>query len=65
MFEIAPNFDDQPQIRAALTDSRIPLEQRFDKMLEQVPGWAWENAERRKVSLAWFPDLLADDRGQP
>lgn len=65
MFEIAPNFDEQPQIRAALADPRVPLEQRFEKMLEQVPDWAWEDAERGKVSLAWFPALLADDGGQP
>jgi len=59
MFEIAPNFDEQPDIRRALGDESVPLEGRFDAMLERVPDWAWEDAQRGKVSEAWFPELLA------
>ena len=48
MFEIAPNFDEQPRIRAALTNPSIPVDERCDRMLEQVPDWAWDDAERNK-----------------
>ena len=65
MFEIAPNFDDQPDIRRALGDSSVLIEQRFDRMLERVPDWAWEEAQRYKVSAAWFPELLAEPGLQP
>lgn len=64
MFEIAPNFDEQPDIRRALRDEAVPIDQRFDSMVERVPDRAWEEAERNKVSEAWFPELLAENKPQ-
>ncbi len=56
MFEIAPNFDQQPDIRRALADESVPLDRRFDVMMERVPDRAWEEAERSRDSAAWFPE---------
>lgn len=57
MFETAPNFDEQPEIQKALTDTSIPIEQRFDSIFTQAPGEAWEQAEANYDSDAWFPEL--------
>jgi hypothetical protein len=59
MFEIGPNFDEQPDIRRALADQTVPHDRRFDTMLERVPDSAWKQAEQNKLSAAWFPELLA------
>jgi predicted nuclease with TOPRIM domain len=61
MFEIAPNFDEQPDIRRALQDESVPRESRFSVMLERVPEGAWEEAERNRRMEAWFPELLVDE----
>jgi hypothetical protein len=46
MFDISPNFDEQPDIQRALRDKSIPIEQRFNTMIERVPDKAWEEASR-------------------
>jgi hypothetical protein len=62
MFEIGPNFDEQPEIRAALRDGRIAPDERFDRMLSTVSDDAWTDAERRRDSEAWFPELMDEKR---
>ncbi len=57
MFDISPNFDEQPNIQQALRDQSIPIEQRFNAMIERVPDKAWEEAETNKNYDAWFPGL--------
>ncbi|KHD07819.1 hypothetical protein PN36_20755 [Candidatus Thiomargarita nelsonii] len=46
MFDISPNFDEQPDIQRALRDKSVPIEQRFNTMIERVPDKAWEEASR-------------------
>lgn len=57
MFEIGPNFDEEPEIRAALADASVPMAERFDTLLARVSDAAWERAEAQRDSLAWFPEL--------
>jgi len=57
MFDISPNFDEQPNIQQALRDQSVPIEQRFNAMIERVPDKAWEEAEKNKNYDAWFPEL--------
>lgn len=57
MFEIAPNFDEQPAIRRALGDETIPIDERFDSIFERVPDTAWTEAARDYDPDAWFPEL--------
>lgn len=61
MFEIGPNFDQQPEIRAALADTSVPMSERFDVMLSRVSDEAWEEAEANRDPLAWFPGLGSTD----
>lgn len=63
MFEIAPNFDEQADIRRALADPSVPIDRRFDAMLEGVPDRAWDEAEKRRNPAAWFPELLDGRQG--
>ena len=65
MFEIAPNFDEQADIRRALRDPTVPIDRRFDAMLERVPDRAWEEAARAKVAEAWFPGLPGEEGDEP
>lgn len=65
MFEIAPNFDEQRDIRRALRDESVPVDRRFDAMLERVSDRAWEEAERAKISETWFPELSEGGGREP
>ena len=62
MFDISPNFDEQPNIQQALRDQSIPIEQRFNAMIERVPDKTWEEAEANKNYDVWFPELLEEKR---
>ncbi len=58
MFEIAPNFDEQSQIKAVLDDKKIPPEERLDKLWSPlVSEEAWEEAENNYNEDAWFSEL--------
>jgi hypothetical protein len=48
MFDISPNFDEQADIQRALRDKSVPIEQRFNAMIEGVPDKAWEEAEKNQ-----------------
>ncbi len=54
MFEIAPNFDEQPQIKAVLDDEQFPPESRIERLwTDIVSEEAWEEAENIFDEKAW------------
>ena len=54
MFEIAPNFDEQAQIKAVLDDKMYPPEDRIERLWSPlVPDEAWEEAESKYNEEAW------------
>ena len=55
MFEIAPNFDEQPQIKAVLDDEQFSPEDRFERLWSPlVPDEAWDEAAEKYNEDAWF-----------
>lgn len=54
MFEIAPNFDEQPDIRLILSDPSFPPAERFYQLFERVSEESWAQAEKRYDELVWF-----------
>lgn len=57
MFAIAPNFDEQPQIKAVLNDENFPPEARIERLWSPVTTEeAWEEAENNYNENAWFPE---------
>ena len=61
MFAIAPDFDEQPQIRAALADPADAPEDRFASLFRVQFDSAWKDAadrsNARSDAEAWFPEL--------
>jgi hypothetical protein len=57
MFEIGPNFDEQPNIRRALRDHATRIDEDFETIFKFLPDNAWDEAERNRNSAAWFPEL--------
>lgn len=57
MFEIAPEFDRQPDIQRVLTDATIEPTDKIQVILERVPAQAWEDAGKNMASQTWFPEL--------
>lgn len=57
MFEIAPNFDEQPDIKRALVNESIPINERFDSLFVPALDDAWENASDNIDYRAWHPGL--------
>ncbi|NMO23541.1 hypothetical protein HPC49_48320 [Pyxidicoccus fallax] len=57
MFHIAPNFDEHPDIRKALRDTRVPEPERMNRLFDSVPEKAWDEAEKQYDPDAWFPEL--------
>ncbi|MEP7211657.1 MAG: hypothetical protein ABI791_01180 [Acidobacteriota bacterium] len=55
MFEIAPNFDEQPDIKLVLADAAFPASARFYQLFERVNEESWAEAEKRYDELVWFP----------
>jgi len=56
MFEIAPNFDEQPQIKTVLDDEKFPPEDRIERLWSPlVTEEEWEEAEKNYSEDAWFP----------
>jgi hypothetical protein len=57
MFEIAPNFDEQPQIKTVLDDEGFAPEDRLERLWSPlVTDEAWEEAEKNYHENAWFPN---------
>ena len=57
MFEIAPNFDEQPEINKCLRDESVRAEERLDMLFRRVSDEAWVEAEEDYDHEAWFPEL--------
>jgi hypothetical protein len=55
MFEIAPKFDEQEEIKAVLNDPMFPPEDRLYQLFERVSEGAWEEAEKLYEDTFWFP----------
>ena len=57
MFEVAPNFDEQPEIKTVLDDKTFPPEERIERLWSPiVTEEAWEEAESNYDENAWFPE---------
>lgn len=56
MFEVAPNFDQQRDIRRMLDDTRLPVEERWERLFTPEFDAAWEEADQPRFldSNAWF-----------
>ncbi len=55
MFEIAPNFDEQEQIKTVLADTTFPRAERFYQLFERVSEEDWKRAEDIYNVSVWFP----------
>lgn len=61
MFEIAPNFDQQPVLAQVLSDPRLPTEERWEKIFEEDYDDAWHQAAEPgfRDSAFWRdPDMV-------
>lgn len=57
MFEVAPNFDEQSQIKAVLDDAMYPPEDRIERLWSPIVNdEAWEEAENKHNENAWLPN---------
>jgi hypothetical protein len=55
MFEISPNFDEQPQIKAVLNDDKFEPEARIERLWSSVVTEDdWEEADKNYNKDAWF-----------
>lgn len=54
MMEIAPNFDEQPNLHRVLTDVKIPVNARFDALFVPSLDEDWEKAAANDDQIAWF-----------
>ena len=55
MFEIAPKFDEQEEIKTILSDPLFPPGERFYQIFERVSDEAWLEAEKLYEDTYWFP----------
>ena len=55
MFEIAPNFDEQEEIKKVFDDTNFPAPARFEQLWDRVSPEAWEKAEQEYNLNVWFP----------
>jgi hypothetical protein len=54
MFKIAPNFDEQPEIKEVLDDERYPPAHRLQNLWSPaVPDEAWDRALEARDEHAW------------
>lgn len=56
MFEIAPNFDEQPVIKQVLEDKNYIVDDRFFQLWRRVDDKVWQTAEQGYDAKLWFPD---------
>lgn len=66
MFEIAPNFDEQTEIKRVLGDKGMPPGERLEKARSTlVPETAWEEARENSDERAWrLEDEAATGSGE-
>ena len=55
MFEVAPRFDEQKDIRQILDNETLPPDIRFYQIFDFAQDQAWAEAERRYDDDFWFP----------
>lgn len=55
MFEIAPRFDEQEEIKAVFKDTMFPPDERFYQLFERVSEDVWREAEKLYEDTFWFP----------
>lgn len=56
MFEVAPRFDEQEDIRQVLDDPAFPPSMRLYQIFDRASEEAWNEAGRRYEDSFWFPD---------
>jgi hypothetical protein len=54
MFEIAPRFDEQPEINEVLKDERFSPEVRLSQLFDRVTDEAWIEAQKKYEDSFWF-----------
>jgi len=54
MFELAPRFDEQPQINAMLEDKTLPPNLNLELIFARVPEDAWTDAQKKYEDSFWF-----------
>lgn len=60
MFEVAPKFDEQAEIKAVLNDTNFPPEDRFYQLFERVSDEGWLEAETLYEDTFWFPAVKTE-----
>lgn len=55
MFEVAPRFDEQAEINAALSDENLTPELRLETLFARANEPAWTEAEKKYEDSFWFP----------
>ena len=56
MFEVAPNFDEEEEIKAALEDTNLVPSDRLAQLWERTSDEAWEGAEKSFQAEVWFSE---------
>ena len=55
MFEVAPRFDEQEDIRKVLEDTKFPLDIRLEQLFTCIDDIAWAEAGKNYEDSFWFP----------
>ena len=55
MFEVSPQFNEQPAIANVLQNTALTPNDRFEQIFEQVPDDAWTEAQDLYDEKIWFP----------
>lgn len=58
MFEIAPRFDEQKEIKQILSEPTFPPGERFYQLFERVSDEAWCEAQNLYEKEFWFPGAV-------
>ena len=56
MFEVSPQFNEQPSLAAVLTNNALEPGDRLKQIFEHVPDEAWIEAQDLYDEKIWFPD---------
>ncbi len=54
MAAIAPNFDLHPAIHAGLVNPGVPVEERINELVKNLPDGVWTEATEHASTLGWF-----------
>jgi hypothetical protein len=54
MFEIAPNFDENDEVKAILGDENFPPEERFKQLFGKTSDELWQKLEEKYDARVWF-----------